>query len=80
MTAARPIDPRLAFLACASARLDLVEAGAMELDEALSPDFIEQFRSIAEITCHCEREILQRMEAVHRKPPEQQLRGGRWSR
>lgn len=56
------IDPRLAFLACAAARFDLVEAGAMTLDEALDDDFVERFRAIAGIVCRCEREILDRWE------------------
>jgi len=72
------IDPRLAFLACASARLKLVEEGVMSLDEAMSPDFIELFRSVAQITCHYEREIMDRMGAVHRKMRERQFRAWRW--
>jgi hypothetical protein len=72
------VDPRLAFLACASARLTLVEEGLLSIDEAMSPDFIEWFRSVAQITCHCEREIMDRMDAVHREMRERQLRAWRW--
>jgi hypothetical protein len=74
------IDPRLAFLACAGARLDLVEAGAITLDEALDDEFIERFRSVAEITCRCEREILDAFDRVHRQLSEQRLLDWRWSR
>jgi hypothetical protein len=42
------VDPRLAFLACASARLTLVEEGVLTLDEALDDAFIERFRAVAE--------------------------------
>ena len=59
------IDPRLAFLACASARLMLVEEGVLSLDEAVDDAFIEQFRAIAEITCHCEREMIERWERLY---------------
>jgi hypothetical protein len=41
------IDLRLAFLACAAARFDLVEAGAITLDEAVDDLFIENFRAVA---------------------------------
>ena len=60
-----PVDPRLAFLACASARLMLVEEGVMSLDEALDNAFIERFRAIAEITCRCEREMLEQWERLY---------------
>jgi hypothetical protein len=72
------VDPRLCFLACAAARFDLVEAGAMTLDEALDTEFVERFRAIAQINCHCECEIMQRMEVAHRKVREQPLRDWRW--
>jgi hypothetical protein len=68
------IDLRLAFLACASARLDLIERGLMDLDEAFSRDFVEGFREIGALTCTCEREILDRLEAHHRQMREQCLR------
>jgi hypothetical protein len=74
------IDPRLAFLACASARLMLVESGAMTLDEALDDAFIEQFRSVAEITCRCERETLAAFDRAHRQLCERRFRAWRWSR
>jgi hypothetical protein len=71
------IDPRLAFLACCSARHDLVVIDAMTLDEALSADFIEQFRSVAEICCGCERAIMQRWDAIYREQRQQDFRGWR---
>jgi hypothetical protein len=74
------VDLRLAFLACASARFDLVEAGAMDLDEALDHAFVERFRAIAAITCHCEREIIRHFDEIDRKRREQQLMDWRWSR
>jgi hypothetical protein len=40
-------DPRLAFLARASARLTLLEAGEMDLDEA--------FDDLIESVCDCQR-------------------------
>ena len=67
----RRIDRRLAFLACASARFDLVETGEMTLDEAVDDNFVERFRAVAEITCRCEREMIERWEHdyPHRPPP-----------
>jgi hypothetical protein len=44
------IDPRLVFLARASARLVLVEAGEMDLDEA--------FDELIESVCDCRRRPL----------------------
>jgi hypothetical protein len=63
------IDLRLAFLACAAARFDLVEVGEMTLDQALDDAFIEQFRAVAKITCHCECEMIERWErlCLHRR-------------
>jgi len=43
----------------------LVEEGVMSLDEALDNAFIERFRAIAEITCRCEREMLEQWEPLH---------------
>jgi hypothetical protein len=74
------IDLRLAFLACAAARFDLVEAGAMTLDEAFSRDFVERYREIGRLTCQCEREILDRFDTQHREICERRLRAWRWSR
>jgi hypothetical protein len=79
MTAPR-IDPRLAFLACASARLMLVEEGAMTLDEALDAEFIERFREIGGLVCHCELETMQNFDRIHREMRERQLRAWRRSR
>jgi hypothetical protein len=48
------IDERLAFLACAGARLALIEEGLLSIDEAFNPAFVERFRKIGRLTCHCE--------------------------
>ena len=56
------IDRRLAFLACASARFALVEAGEMTLDEAIDGNFVERFRAVAEIVCACERQMIEAWE------------------
>jgi hypothetical protein len=60
------IDERLAFLACAGARLLLIEEGLLSIDEAFDPAFVERFRKIGRLTCHCERETLRRFDAEHR--------------
>jgi hypothetical protein len=39
----QPVDPRAAWLLRASARYHLVREAAMTLDEAFSPDFIDDF-------------------------------------
>jgi hypothetical protein len=49
------IDARLAFLARAAARFDLVQSGAMNLDEAYSG-------LVVSLQCFCTREIVARME------------------
>ena len=72
------VDPRMALLLSCAIRFELVERDEMTLDEALDHNLIEQFRAIAEITCHCEREIMDRMDAVHREMRERQLRAWRW--
>lgn len=59
------IDQRLAFLACAAARLDLVEAGVLTLDEALDDAFVEKFREIAEIPCRCQLEVIERWDRLY---------------
>ena len=65
------IDRRLAFLACASARFDLVEIGEMTLAEAVDGNFVERFRAVAEIVCACERQMI---EAWERDYPHRPLR------
>jgi len=74
------IDLRLAFLACAAARFDLVETSAMTLDEAFDDAFVQSFREIAVPPCACEREILDAFEREHRILCERRLRAWRWSR
>jgi hypothetical protein len=53
-------DPRLAFLERASARLILVEAGEMEIDEAFS-GLVYQ--------CACDREMIDRWDRDHPHQP-----------
>ena len=43
------IDPKLAWLACAAARFELVEAGAMDIDEAFDG-------LVVRLSCSCSRE------------------------
>ena len=63
-----PVDPRLVFLARASARLALVEAGEMDLDEA--------FDELAEFICDCRRwPLAEQWERTH--PPLKHRRGRR---
>jgi hypothetical protein len=63
-------DPRLTFLARASARLILVEVGEMDIAEAFD-GLIEAVEVLA--PCQCDRELLDRWEGNY--PP--QKRGGR---
>jgi len=60
------IDRRLAFLACASARFDLVESGEMTLGEAVDDNFVERFRAVAEIVCACECQMIEDGSAITR--------------
>jgi len=69
----RRVDRRLAFLACASARFDLVETGEMTLDEAVDGNFVERFRAVAEIVCACECQMIEAWERDYpRLPPRRQ--------
>jgi hypothetical protein len=58
------VDPRLAFLARASARLVLVECGEMDLETAFA-DLVPTFREIT-APCTCDREMLARWERLDR--------------
>jgi len=59
------VDPRLAFLARASARLILVESGEMDLGEA--------FDELVESVCDCTRwPLAEQWECTH--PPRQRRR------
>jgi hypothetical protein len=49
------IDERVAFLARAAARHVLVEAGAMDIDEAFDG-------LVADLRCDCDREMVERWE------------------
>lgn len=59
------VDPRLAFLARASARLILVESGEMDLAEAF-----EQL--VQSLSCPCTREMVEQWERSSR--PQKQRR------
>ena len=74
------IDRRLAFLACASTRFDLVETGEMTLDEAVDGNFVERFRAVAEIVCACECQMIEAWERdyPHPPPPRQATSAGFW--
>jgi hypothetical protein len=49
------IDPKLAWLACAAARFELVEAGAMDIDTAFDG-------LVVHLSCSCSREMVERWE------------------
>jgi hypothetical protein len=49
------VDPRLAFLARAAARFELVQVGVMDIDEAFEG-------LIVSLQCACSREMLARWE------------------
>ena len=68
----RRIDRPLAFLACASARFDLVEIGEMTLDEAVDDNFVERFRAVAEIACACECQMIEAWERDYQHLPRRQ--------
>jgi hypothetical protein len=61
-------DLRLAFLARAAARFELVEAGVMEIGEAFDG-------LIACLQCSCSREMIERWERDY--PPARRLRNRR---
>jgi hypothetical protein len=71
------VDPRLSFLLSCAIRFDMVERGEMTLDEALDHDLVERFRALGQLSCHCEPEIMQRMDRVHREMRERRLRDWR---
>jgi hypothetical protein len=62
-------DPRLTFLARASARLILVEAGELDIAEAFD-GLIEAFEALA--PCQCDRQLLDRLERNY--PPQKRIR------
>jgi hypothetical protein len=57
------LDSRIAFLACASARLLLFEVGEIDITEAFD-GLIEPFRTL--FPCQCERELVDRWERNYR--------------
>jgi hypothetical protein len=64
-----PVDARLSFLQRAHARLILVEAGEMDLDEAID-GLVDAFHQIR--PCACTREIMERWERDY--PPSKRRR------
>ena len=66
MNALAPIDttaePRLVFLRRAHARLILVEAGAMDIDDAIAGLIEPLERLVGPPLCECSRDIVERWE------------------
>jgi hypothetical protein len=59
------VDPRLAFLARASARWLLVETGEMDLPTAFG-ELVPAFRELTG-PCTCDRELLSRWQQLDRR-------------
>ena len=55
------IDPRLAWLARAAARFDLVQVGGMDIEEAFG-DLVDCLQ------CDCDRETIKRWERYDSRP------------
>jgi hypothetical protein len=62
-----PVDPRLVFLARASARLILVEASEMDLDQAFDGLFVESPCAICDCRWRWVENLVERWERTH--PP-----------
>jgi hypothetical protein len=60
-----PVDPRLIFLARAEARLVLVEAGEMDLDEAFDGLIVESPCSICDCRWRWVENLVERWEQTH---------------
>lgn len=73
----RQVDPRAAILLRASARYHLVREGAMTLDEAFSPDFVDDFLT-ATNSCPCQRAQILHFDRLYRRDRAERLR--RWRR
>ena len=56
----------------------LVEEGVMSISEAVDLEFVERFRVVFRLTCHCEREIVARMDAIQQTMRARRL--GAWRR
>ena len=70
----RPVDHRLVFLIRAAVKFDLVEAGCVDIDEAIT-DLIAAFRQIVPpCRCRCEEEILTSFERHHLEQRQQRLK------
>jgi hypothetical protein len=62
-----PVDPRLVFLARASARLSPVEASEMDLDEAFDGLMVQSPCSICDSRWYWVEDLVERWERMH--PP-----------
>jgi hypothetical protein len=61
-------DPGLVFLECAAARLLLVYAGEMEIEEAIA-GLVEPFEQLlGPLLCDCSRDIVDRWERNYPPP------------
>jgi hypothetical protein len=69
-----PVDPRLIFLARASARLILVEASEMDLAEAFNGLIVESPCSICDCRWHWVEDLVEHWECTH---PPRKCRGYR---
>jgi hypothetical protein len=69
------IDPRLVFLARASARLVLVEVGEMDLDEAFDGLIVESPCSICDCRWRWVEDLVERWKHTH--PPRKYRRRAR---
>jgi hypothetical protein len=63
------VDPRLAFLARAAARFELVRAGAMDIAEAYDGLIID-------LRCNCDCERVKRWERDYPHRPQRRRRNG----
>jgi len=68
------VDPRLAFLHRAHARLMLVEAGHMDVETAIT-ELVDPFEQLAgPLLCDCSRDIVSRWERVYQPIPRSRRR------
>jgi hypothetical protein len=70
------VDPRLAFLLRAAAKLILVESCHLDLDTAFA-DLVPAFKAIAVPPCTCERQTLDAWERYDQKIRRERLRNWR---
>jgi hypothetical protein len=70
------VDRRLAWLLRASARLDLIEIGEMDLDEALDIHFVADLLEAIPTICPCYTAHDRHFDRFRPEPQQQQFR--RW--